>query len=239
MNKLFSPGTAIVVFTLTIMLLSPLSWGQSPQLEPVRVVMEYSPPHQTFDGNDIVGPIPSLIKAKLAQSGLQPKFEVFPWSRAYEIALQEPDVLISNIARTPERERQFHWLTIVHRYEMGLIKLVSRGDIVVDNLEDAMGYTIAVQRRDISETVLTTKGFSQQENLFITANIAESWQLLSKGRVDFVIDDRDNIETMSSKYLSMDQNAELILAIPELSMDTWLAANINSSPVLLDKLGVK
>ena len=109
-------------------------------------------------------------------------------------------------------------------------------DIVLDRVEDAKHYTIAVQRNDIAQDVLIKKGFEVGTNIFLTASIAESWQLLSRGKVDFVIDDEDNIQAMESKYLLIDQKARSVIDISELSLDTWLAANIQSNPALINSI---
>ena len=224
-----------LVFAICLLPMNLLAQSLN-DLPNVRVIMEYSPPHQDFDGTKVSGVIPALLQEKLSQAGFEPVFEIFPWSRAMDIARNEPNVLISNIARSPERETQFHWIGKVHRYRLGLISLDTRQDIVLYRVEDAKHYTIAVQRNDIAQDVLIKKGFEVGINIFLTASIAESWQLLSRGKVDFVIDDEDNIQAMESKYLLIDQKARSVIDISELSLDTWLAANIQSNPALINSI---
>lgn len=198
--------------------------------------MELSPPHQSLVDDEVAGSIPDKLRSLFHSADLTPRFEIYPWSRVMEIAKNEPGVFISNIARTPERESKFHWITKLHRYELALIGLKENQNLFVDSIEDAKNYTIAIQRSDVAKDWLLNQGFSTTKNLYITSDITESWELLRKKRVDFVIDDPENILNMSANYLLFSQSAHKYLSLPELSIDTWLAANIRTNIATIKRL---
>lgn len=227
----FGMPTLLRLFVFTLVMASSNTLANS-----YRVVMELSPPHQTIVNNEIVGEIPSQLTSYFNAIGEDVIFEMYPWNRALEIAKAEANTFISNIARTPEREDLFEWVAIVHRYRLGLVSLEHRDDLLVEKLEDAKQYTIAVQRGDFAFTYLLQKGFSENTNLFLTADITESWRLLQRGKVDFVIDDIENLPEMNLKVLKNDQSAKLFFHLEDLSIDTWLAANKTVDASTLKKL---
>lgn len=218
---------------LLLLIAGPLSAGSTIEY---RVVMELSPPQQTLENGEITGDIPSEIRSSFSQANIPFRFEMYPWNRALELAKTEPNVFIANIARTPERESLFKWVQVIHRYQLGLVALDDRSDLIIESLDDAKHYTIAVQRGDIAYQYLRNNGFSTVNNLFITADITESWRLLRSNKVDFVIDDPDNLETMAKKALADGQKATFVYALEELALDTWLAAHKDMPSLVIQRI---
>ena len=116
----------------------------------LRVVTELSPPHQTLQQGEIGGLSTELVRATLARAEMGGQFEIYPWARAFRIARSQTNVLIYNMARTPEREDEFKWIGTVAAYQLGFVALTHRDDIQISSLQDAKGYTVAVQRDDLS-----------------------------------------------------------------------------------------
>ena len=85
-------------------LLLPLSpWAQT-----VQVVTETTLFVFMQDGK-IAGPATEVVKKTLQLAGINDyRLNIYPWARAYDMALNEPNVLIYLVARTPERETRFH-----------------------------------------------------------------------------------------------------------------------------------
>lgn len=188
-----------------------------------RVVMEPSPPLQYYANDHIQGTVVNRLKDAFSQSQIEADFQIYPWTRAFEIALTDKRALLSNVARTPEREDKFKWIGIIHRYEFGLVGINDL--IVAENLSDAQHYTVAVQRGDIAHQYLLDNGFSLNKNLFLTTDITESWVLLNLGKVDFIVEDQTIMPVMAKKYLSGNNLVNTFISIPDLAFDAWLAAN--------------
>ncbi|MBE1301342.1 MAG: transporter substrate-binding domain-containing protein [Alteromonadaceae bacterium] len=188
-----------------------------------RVLMEPSPPLQFMQDGAVSGEIYEIVSEAFEQANLSANYEMYPWARAYIMALTaHGDTFISNIARTPEREDSFQWVAVVHVYDFALISL-QRLDFV-KSLSDMGKLSIAVQRKDVSYEYLKSKGLG--DNLFITADITESWELLSKGKVDFIVEDINILDEMSQKYLKQGQSIEFQLQLPEIKAEAWLAADL-------------
>lgn len=198
-----------------------------------RVLMEPSPPLQFMQGGAVSGEIYELVSKAFEQANLSANYEMYPWARAYIMALTaHGDTFISNIARTPVREDSFQWVAVVHIYDFALISL-QRLDFV-KSLSDLGKLSIAVQRKDVSYEYFKSKGLG--DNLFITADITESWELLSKGKVDFIVEDTNILHEMSQKYLKQGQTIEFQLQLPEIKAEAWLAADLGVDTEIINAL---
>ncbi|WP_233280334.1 substrate-binding periplasmic protein [Rheinheimera mangrovi] len=215
-----------------------LSFATAANTEPLafRVVTELSPPHQTIKDGKVDGISTQIVIATLKQAGLDSHIEVYPWARSYYIATSVPNVLIYNIARTPERENEFHWIGPVANYRLGLVRLTDRTDLTPNHIKDLGSAVIAVQRGDFSSLYLQQQGLRIGKELLLSADILESWRLLLKGKVDYVVDDEAAIALMEKQLLQPQGIARFVLAIPQLEQQTYLAASKGTEPELVKKL---
>lgn len=202
----------------------------------LRVVTELSPPHQTVKDGKVDGVSTQIVLATLKQAGLESRIEVYPWARAFYIASSIPNVLIYNMARTPDRENEFHWIGPVANYRLGLVRLSERTDLTPNHVKDLGSAVIAVQRADFSSHWLEQQGMKIGKELQLSADIFESWRLLLKGKVDYVVDDEAALALMEKQLLQPQGVAKFVLAIPELEQQTYLAASKGSDAELVKKL---
>ncbi len=206
------------------------------QSSTLQVVTELSPPHQTLVDGEVSGDSTALVKAILQQAGIVAGIEMYPWARAYRMALQQPDTLIYNIARTAEREPLFHWIGPVAAYRLGFVTLAHRHDIQLASVADAKQYRIAVQRHDIAETYLKAHGFNQPGQLMLAADIVESWQLLLNDKVDLIIDDPMALVAMATHLQVKPAHVKFVFAIDALEQQTYLAASKATSTEIISAL---
>jgi polar amino acid transport system substrate-binding protein len=177
-----------------------------------------------------------IVLATLKQAGLESRIEVYPWARAFYIASSTANVLIYNMARTAERENEFHWIGPVANYRLGLVRLADRSDLNPNHVKDLGSAVIAVQRDDFSSRWLEQQGFKVGKELQLSADILESWRLMLKGKVDYVVDDEAALSLMEQQLAQPRGTARFVLAIPELAQQTYLAASKNTDPELVKKL---
>lgn len=203
---------------------------------PLRVVLEISPPHQTLQQGKVGGLTTTLVQQLLQQLQQAPNFEVYPWARAVKIAASTPNVLIYNMARTPEREASFHWIGPIAAYRLGFVRLKQRTDIQIQQLEDAKSYAIAVQRDDFATEWLLKQQFKVGSQLQLQPDIEASWRMLLLGKADLLIDDPMAISAMLQKLRLSTAEVEFAWLIPELAQTTWLAVNRHSDPALVTAL---
>lgn len=201
--------------------------------EPILVVTELSPPHQTLVNGEVSGLATGIVRDILSQAQLPGTFNLMPWARAYALALQRPNTLIYNIARTKEREALFVWIGPVARYDLGFVALSSRSDVQLTTVADAKAFVVGVQRDDFAVTELKQLGFVEGKQLLLTADISESWRLLKRGKVDLIIDDPHALKSMAAQANMRPEQVRYLLPIPVLAQQTYLAANLHTDPQLI------
>lgn len=148
----------------------------------IHAVTETTPYTYVTNG-DVTGSATEVVKRTLARAGFTDyTLALYPWARAYGIALTEPNALIFLIARTPEREHQFQWAGEIMQIHYHLYRLKSR-PIEITSLESAKAYTIGVMRDDVRQQYLRAKGFNR---LVVSAQSLDNFQKLLRGQVDMV-----------------------------------------------------
>lgn len=156
--------------------------------ESLRVVTEHFPPYQLVENGKIVGGTSIVfINAMLKQLDLQNDIEVYPWARAYKMALNKPNVLIFTIARTPQREQLFHWIGDFNSMDSYLWSLKNNYSLSVNTLDSAKNYIVGVPKDDNTHHFLKQRGFTEQKNLYTVRNRNVVVQMLFKGRVDLIM----------------------------------------------------
>ena len=149
----------------------------------VRAVTEASQ-YSHLDNGRPAGPANEIVETTLKRAGFtDTSIGLYPWARAYDMALQEPNVLIYLIARTPARETQFKWVGEFVHVEYHLYKLRDQKDIVVRNLQDAKNYTIGVMRDDVRHQYLQAQGFGK---LVVSSLVADNFKKLVNRQVQLL-----------------------------------------------------
>ena len=152
------------------------------QVQPIRAVTEATP-YTYMEGSKVIGTATEVVELTLQRAGLKDySVHLYPWARAYDMALKEPNVLIFLIARTPAREQQFRWAGEIMKIQYHLYRLKSRA-LDISTLESAKAYTIGVMRDDVRQQYLRSKGF---ERLVVSAQPLDNFRKLLRGQVDLV-----------------------------------------------------
>ncbi|SCW67084.1 MULTISPECIES: ABC transporter substrate-binding protein [unclassified Pseudomonas] len=132
----------------------------------------------------VVGPGIRIAEETLRSAQLTDySLSLYPWARAYEKALHEPNVLIFPLDRTPARETLFKWVGEIHRVASRLYKLRDNRDITVSSLEQAKQYSIGVVRNDAKQIYLQQRGFTR---LVISANNHDNFQKLLNRQIQLL-----------------------------------------------------
>jgi len=144
-----------------LILIIPVSvFGQE-----VQIVTENYPPYNYEENGEVKGVSTEIVRAVLKETGLNIKITVYPWARAYRMALEEPGTLIYSIARTPERENKFKWVGVIAPADQILLSLTERTDIKLNSLNDIRKYRVGTVRDDVIEHHLLNNGFKIGENI--------------------------------------------------------------------------
>lgn len=206
-------------FALLVLTMSALA-APATRAEPIQIVTEDSS-YTYLQGGKVAGPATEIVEATLKRAGLSDyRIALYPWARAYDMALQEPNTLIFLIARTPAREAQFKWAGEFMRIEYHLYKLRSRHDVTVRNLDDARQYAVGVMRDDVRQQYLQSRGF---DKLVVSARNADSLRMLLERKVHLLpLPENDVIRFC--KEANVDPAAlEKVLTLSEMTTGIYMA----------------
>ncbi len=152
--------------------------------EEITVVTEEWPPYNYEENGQVTGLSTEIVRATLAQAKVKGNFGIYPWGRAYDMALNEKNVLIYTITRNEEREKLFHWIGPVASRELYLWKLKKRTDIVISSIEYAKKFVVGSEINDAATEMFTAYGFKEDLNLEIVPANEHNYRKLFEGRID-------------------------------------------------------
>jgi len=197
------------IFTLIILAALTCSVGA----QQLMVLTEERPPYNYQEGDEIMGLSTEIVRAVLNKAGIEAKFRLYPWTRAYKMASERENALIYSIVRSPEREELFKWVgPLVPSVRIFLYKLKDRTDIVIDALDDAKQYTIGVTQEDSMHQYLLGEGFEEGKQLAVVTKDEQSMEKLFRGRVDLIAEGELSIPLrMKSLDLPVEQVEKVFL----------------------------
>ncbi|WP_414827921.1 substrate-binding periplasmic protein [Alteromonas sp. H39] len=210
-----------LIFGATLWLLSVVATAET-----LHVYTESSPPyHYTDERGVVVGSSTDRVREILENAGYDVEFYLMPWARSLRMVSQQENALVYSLARTPERESQFFWIAPVSEFQLALVKLSKRQDIQVRSRSDILHYAFSAQRDDIGFNWLIANGLREGHNLHSCPDIQCSWQQLSLGTVDMIIEDPALIPYSARAFSMSEKDVETVMFIPELKVEGFLAAS--------------
>jgi len=203
----------------------------------VQVVSEIYPPYQVMnDTGELQGWAADKVKAIFDKASVDYNVKIYPWARAYQLALTQPNIFIFSLLRTAEREHLFRWIAPLCLIEFSLYRLKKRSDIKVINLEEAKKYLIAAQKGQASAEYLLRLGFEPEKNLSVSYNNDNFIQMLVFGRVDLIVLSSTYFQTLIDENSPFADKIEPVFPLSDLTRNLYLASSINSSPELIKRL---
>jgi polar amino acid transport system substrate-binding protein len=205
--------------------------GQAVAATPLTVVTEEFAPYSFSAGGKISGYSTEVVRAALDNTHLDYKLQILPWARAFLLAKTQPNVLIYNLVRTPEREARFHWIAQLAPRNVYLYKLAARRDIRISSLVDLRPYRIAANRGDVVEEQL------HQLGLLADLGVQDETSLkkLVAGRVDLMVATELSIQGVCVRAAISCALLERSIAMPGVS-DYYAAASLGTPPATLQVL---
>ncbi len=110
--------------------------------------------------------------------------KMIPWQRIYNTALKKPNIVFFSVARTPEREDKFHWITLVMRKPWAFYKRKDSA-LQIKSLEDAKQVNaVGIVRGGVRENWLRQQGFT---NLDEAKSHKQTIEKLFRKRLDLIL----------------------------------------------------
>lgn len=147
----------------------------------LNILTENLPPLNYVKDGELVGPSVEIVKEIQRRVGSYEKIQVYPWARAYKMALEDENVVLFSTTHTKERDEKFKWVGPLATKRDILVAKKSLG-IIINTLDDAkrVGH-IGTLRDDTREILLKMHGFT---NLEPVSDEQLNAQKLVLGRID-------------------------------------------------------
>lgn len=215
-----------------ICILIEIQWGQWAQAGPLKIVADHSPPFQVAVGERLVGGFSTeLVKHLLERTHLAYTLEVFPWARAYKLALNQKNTVVISMVRCRDRAPLFKWVGPLYKGipDQYLWSLSHRENMTVTSLKGAQKYSVAVTRSKLSCLFLRKKGFEVSNTLFPVVNDIQALKMLYRGRVDLMAGSKksvlDAVESLNKGRYPLSVQLKQVLLLPKIGHGVYMAFN--------------
>ncbi len=210
-----------------------LGAGRAPATE-LRLLTENVVPVNYIENGEWKGSTAEIVKEIARRLGIAAPIESVPWARGYKMALSQPNVALFSMARTPDREAQFHWVGPVGLFRSAFY--APRGTrLVIDSLDQARNVqSIGTYKDDVRETYLLKLGFT---NLDSTNSNESNLRKLLNDRIDlwatstmeaFSVPRQMGLDASLIEHVYTFQEFEMYIAMskgtPRHTVDRWQAA---------------
>lgn len=223
----YSIKTVFQAVLLAGVLAGPMAHSQT-----IQAVTETTPYTYLKDGR-VVGSATEVVEKTLVAAGQSDhQVKLYPWARAYDMAMNTPNVLIFLIARTSAREQQFKWAGEIMKIQYHLYRLRSRSDISVTSLMDAKNYTIGVMRDDVRQQFLQSKGFTR---LAVSAQWIDNFNKLVNRQVDLLPLTEDDASSLCAMAHFDCSDLERLLTLDEASTGLYMAYSKSTPDIVVSK----
>jgi len=147
----------------------------------LTILTENLPPLNYVKDGVLVGPSVEIVKEIQRRVGSNKPIKVYPWARAYKMALEEENVVLFGMTHTKVREDIFKWIGPLATKRDILVSKKGSG-IRISSLEDAKKVNrIGTLRDDTRERLLKRHGFT---NLEPVSDEQMNAKKLALGRID-------------------------------------------------------
>ena len=149
--------------------------------EELQILTENLPPLNYLQDGVLVGPSVDTVREIQRRVGSHEQIKVYPWARAYKMALEDENVVLFGTTYTKERHDKFKWVGPLAIKRDILVAKKGSG-IKINNLEDAKKVKrIGTLRDDTRERLLKKHGFT---NLEPVSDEQKNAKKLALGRID-------------------------------------------------------
>ena len=154
---------------------------QSVMCEDLTILTENLPPLNYVENGVLVGPSVDIVKQIQKRVGSKEEIQVYPWARAYQMALNEKNIILFGMTYTKLRKDKFKWVGPLATKRDILVAKKGSG-IKISSLEDAKKVVrIGTLRDDTRERLLKSHGFT---NLEPVSDEQLNAKKLALGRID-------------------------------------------------------
>jgi polar amino acid transport system substrate-binding protein len=202
----------------------------------LTILTEHLAPYQIVTKDSIKGLSTEIVEATLKESLYPYNIAAYPWTLSFSRAKHGKNTCIYSLARIPQRESLFKWVGHIVSSTISLYSL-KNSQIDISNIEEAKKYNIAVIRDDVTHHFLLSKGFVENDNLYVVDNYDALLKLLdlASRHIDLVVLNDDLLKNRV-KNLNEASKYRNVFQLKELALNFHLACSLNTEQKIVDNL---
>lgn len=133
------------------------------------------------------------VRAILSGADFEYQITTYPWARAMDRALNNKNVLIYPIYRTPQRSDKFHWFCPLYPKTPVYVFTLSDRHSDIADIDDLRSLVTGVTRNDNSHTVLHKHGLLEGTHLDVVGDPMQNIINLVEGRIDAIVQTQESL----------------------------------------------
>ena len=188
-----------------------LAAAKMPRLE---IATEDLPPFSMMKHDKLTGLSSDIVAVALKRAAIPYRISLFPWIRAYKMAITRPDLCLYSTVRTAEREPLFKWVGPLVR-DKWVVFVPADSPIEIASIEALKRYRTASLPGDAMSLFLQENGIP-----FDRSVTTESIRMLEGGRIDYWATTR-----LKGRYQANLEGIKLREALVLKDEDMYLACN--------------
>lgn len=209
-----------------------LSIAPSIPAQELKVVTENWRPYNYEEAGEIKGTSTDRVKQILKKTDLKFNISVYPWSRSYDMALNEENILIFTLIRIAPREKLFKWVCQIGKPgKTSLYRIKGNTKVNPKNIEEAKKFSIVTNRDSMDDVWLTFNNFTKLEK---PANVTDSINMILGKRAELLSFDEVTLEAELKAAGHTPEELEHVLTLFE--TPPYLAASLKTSDKILKKI---
>lgn len=212
-----------------------LASRESVAAERITVVADLWAPYVTIENGQVSGVSTDIVLSALEKANIPYHLQIMPWSRAYEMALNDKNVLIYTLVRTEERLNKFKWAGKLHpNVPAYLYGLKSSKIGPINSLQDAKEYSVAAPRSSYSVQKLLSLGFQTQKNIVETKDGETAFKMMISNHVDLIAEASSHMDFLLKQS---NTSLDLVKAYIQIEdVELYTAFSLKTDDQLVEKL---
>jgi len=199
----------------------------------VKVVTEDTFPLQYLEGGKVVGPATALVEQVLSMAGITYSIDVLPWARAYHLALNEPNILIYSLAKTPARAEQFKWVGEIMALDYYLYGAIDSEINAQTSLEKLKQYKIGTVRDSAVYQYLIKNDF---KHLTTVVQGKQNLLLFEQNRIDLFPANKSTFQVICRQEAFNCRNIKPVYKLDISSIDLYMAFSQSTDNAIVEKV---
>ncbi|HDQ13713.1 MAG TPA: transporter substrate-binding domain-containing protein [Sediminispirochaeta sp.] len=199
------------------------------------IVSENIVPYNYLEDNKPAGISTEILQQILSRLDLDWQIEFMPWSMAYSMATKQANILLYSMLRTPEREKQFHWVGPLFTDTMAVYKRRDKQELRASNIEELRAHTIGAIRENYDSQYFGKQGFVEGKNMILVDSQEENISNLASGKVEAISLTASQFHSQMKAMGLAAEDYTALFELSDVSNDIYLVFSLQTPTELVKK----